>query len=348
MTWPPYLGRMASYTVVVVLAVLLVGVLAEPKLSDELKVLGDAPAKGPIVGIVGASGQYLSQEHAAGVGAVTISASWTAAEPSAGSFSDSYGPSIRSEIAAARSDGMEVVLDPGMQYAPNWVFSLPGGTRFVNQYGEAFGGSPGSGDEVPERDHRWIGAGRRKHLSGLARCPDPRRPDHRRPPGRGPLWRLRYPDPDYRGHIDSFWAYDSSTQAVSPVPGWKPGTGTPAQAADFPRRLQPGHRQLRGVDERVMEEPTSIPNVLVMLPGWGERPGVASSEVAQSPHLESPGVQRRPRLERSAPRPFRIHRTPSPTRPTSTHRPPARRRNKRTPPTSSSSLVAGTRTPARR
>jgi len=286
-TWRPYLGRIVSYIVVVSLSIVLVGVLAESKLSDELTVLGNPQAKGPILGIVGASGRYLSQEHAAGVEAVTISASWNEAEPSAGSFSDSYGRSIRSEISAARSDGMDVVLDPGMQYAPNWVFSLPGGTRFVNQYGDGFGGSPGSGDEVPNGiTDGSVRAAESTYLSWLG-AQIPRGQIIAVRQGGGPFGELRYPDPDYRGHANSFWAYDSSTQAASPVPGWKPGTGTPAQAEEF---LSAYNQALDGYGEwmnGIMEEDFHA-NVLVMLPGWGERPGVASSEVLSRLTLNLP------------------------------------------------------------
>ena len=40
---------------------------------------------------------------------------------------------------------------------------------------------------------------------------------------------------DYNGHTDSYWAYDDATQAGLPasVQGWRPGTGTVAQATTF-------------------------------------------------------------------------------------------------------------------
>ena len=41
-----------------------------------------------------------------------------------------------------------MILDPGMQYTPAWVFDLPGGTRFVNQYGDVFTGPAAGGNNV--------------------------------------------------------------------------------------------------------------------------------------------------------------------------------------------------------
>lgn len=282
----PHAGRIVVYTLEVCLSIVLVAMIGGSRLADGIKVL-DSPRSSPMVGIVGASGRYYSEEHAAGVEAVTLGVSWNDAEPTPDGFSNAYGASIRSRIAAGRAAGLKVVLDPGVQYAPNWVFSLPGGTRFVNQFGAAFGGAPGSGDEVPNgvtdgsvrnaesRYFAWLGA----------QIPGGEVIAVRQ--GGGPFGELRYPDPDFRGHTDSFWAYDASTQATSPVPGWKPGTGTPAQAREFldayNQALDSYGAWLNGQMEADFHT-----ELLVMLPGWGERPESVAPEVASRLTLNLP------------------------------------------------------------
>jgi Glycosyl hydrolases family 35 len=233
----------------------------------------------PILGVVGASGNYLAQERTAGVRAVTIGVTWARAEPRKGRYSTNYLRDVKRQIGAARAHGLSVVLDPGLQYAPNWVFALPGGTRFVNQYGQKFTGSPGSGNNVAngitDPSVRSAEAAYMARLGAqfprgqilAVRC------------GGGPLGELRYPDPEYRGHTNSYWAYDASTQADSPLRGWLPGTGTAAQATLF---LDAYNSQIdsygRWLDAHLQADFRT--DVLVMLPGWGERPGAAAREIA--------------------------------------------------------------------
>ena len=101
------------------------------------------------LGIVGASGNYYPGEVSAGVQVVTIAASWNSAEPTQGTFSTHYADQLNAKINAARAAGLDVILDPGMQYTPAWVFNLKGGTRFVNQYGDVFTGPAASGTTWP-------------------------------------------------------------------------------------------------------------------------------------------------------------------------------------------------------
>jgi hypothetical protein len=232
----------------------------------------------PILGVVGASGNYLAQERAAGVGAVTIGFSWSSAEPSPGAFSASYLQGIHDRIAAARSAGLDVVLDPGLQYPPSWVFALTGGTRFVNQYGDVFTGAPPSGNDVANAvTDAAVRAAEGSYLTWLGSQISPGEIIAVRQGG-GPLGELRYPGPDYDGHTNSYWAYDTSTQSGSSVPGWRPGTGTVAQAQEF---LDAYNAALDGYGQWLNAQlhQDFNTNELVMLPGWGERPGGAAKEV---------------------------------------------------------------------
>ena len=95
--------------------------------------------------------------------------------------------------------------------------------------------------------------------------------------GGGPLGELRYPLPDdASGHYNNgYWAYDADTQAALPaaVRGWVPGTGTPAMAKSF---LDAYNRNLDGYGEWLNGQLVGDfdTKVILLLPGWGERPGV--------------------------------------------------------------------------
>jgi hypothetical protein len=96
--------------------------------------------------------------------------------------------------------------------------------------------------------------------------------------GGGPDGELSYPGSTYKGHTDCFWAYDVNTQAVSSVPGWRPGTGTTAEASAF---LAAYNRNLNAygawLDAQLATDFHT--RQLIMLGGWGQRPGVATAEV---------------------------------------------------------------------
>ena len=234
----------------------------------------------PLLGVLGASVQHFDQERSAGVNVVTIAVGWNDAEPADGDFSASFIYALKSEMDAAKSVGLGVVLDPGLQYPPRWVFSLPGGTRFVNQYGDQFTGPETSGDNVANGvTDIAVRMAEAAYLAWLGKnIPAGSLTAVRQ--GGGPLGELRYPDADYDGHTNSYWAYDASSQAASPVPGWVPGTGTKAQAAKF---LGSYNAALDGYGRWLNGQLKTDfgTEELVMLPGWGERPGGAALEVAR-------------------------------------------------------------------
>jgi hypothetical protein len=241
---------------------------------------GRAAASAPIpLGIVGANGHYFADEETAGLQLAMIGVSWATAEPSPGKFNDSYLTSIRTDISNARADSLGVVLDPGLQYPPSWVFSLPGGTRFVNQYGDVYIQAAASGNDVANAvTNPAVRAAEATFLRALsARIPGTMLSAVRT--GGGPDGQLSYPGNTYSGHTDSFWAYDASSQAVSPVPGWTPGTGTTAQASAF---LTAYNHQINAYGRWLDTQMATDFNTrqLIMLPGWGERPGVTSTEVS--------------------------------------------------------------------
>jgi hypothetical protein len=235
------------------------------------------PSSGPLLGILGYSGTETANLVSSGVQVATIGITWSQSETAANSFDLTYIDVMKKEIRNAEAAGLSVIIDPGLQYPPSWVFGLPGGTRFVDQYGDAFTGAPASALDVAnavtdtavrqaEGSYlTWLG-------SQLASFPilGVRA-------GGGPNGELRYPDADYDGHTDCYWAYDTSSQAVSPTPGWTPGTGTTANATAF---LSAYNAQLDSYGDWLVSQLAADFNtkILLMLPGWGQRPGVATKE----------------------------------------------------------------------
>ncbi len=233
----------------------------------------------PILGLLGASTPNYGEERAEGVDSVTIQVSWNSSEPSQGTFSASYLEQVQAEMTDARAVGLAVVLDPGLQYAPAWVFGLAGGTQFVDQYGDVFTGPGPSGDDVANGvTDAAVRSAEGAYLEWLGSQISPGELTAVRGGG-GPLGELRYPDADYNGHSDAFWAYDDSTQSELPasVRGWTPGTGSVAQATTF---LTAYNQAIDGygtwLDDTL--EADFGTKVLLMLPGWGERPGGAATE----------------------------------------------------------------------
>jgi hypothetical protein len=229
--------------------------------------------------MIGATSPYFAKEWAEGVRFITLSVTWSEAEPSQGVFNSNYVASVQRAIVTARTVGFGVILDPGLQYTPSWVFKLPGGTRFVDQYGDVYSGPAASGNNVANAVTdmsaraaeavylHWLGNELPKNeLEGVR-------------VGGGPLGELRYPSGSYNGHTDCFWAYDASSRAASPVPGWVPRTGTTTEAASF---LAAYNEHLNSFGEWLdgQAEKDFRTTELVMLPGWGERPGVAAKEIA--------------------------------------------------------------------
>jgi len=263
---------------------------APPTTSTSGAASAKAPSpatSGPILGVLGASGSLFAQERAAGIDAVTISVGWSDAEPSPGSFSTSFVASVQNEIATARSAGLSVVLDPGLQYPPAWVFSLPGGTRFVDQYGDVFTGSEDSGDNVANAvTDPAVREAEGSYLAWLGSQIQPGEILAVREGGE-PLGELSYPGNEYDGNTNCYWAFDTSSQSVSPVPGWAPGTGTTAQAQAFLDAYN-GALDSYGLWLNGTLGTDFGTKILVLLPGWGERPGAEASQVASLLTLNMP------------------------------------------------------------
>ena len=277
--------RRTSVGLIALMAIVGLSIAGGTVWGDAGKAVQPQWPKRTLVGVLEASPGYFATERRNGIGVVTLSVLWAKVEPRNGRFSDAYAARVNGEIADARRHGLEVSLDLGLQYAPGWVFSLPGGTRFVDQYHQSFGGSAASGNNVANgvtdpavraaqaRYLRWVGGhiGRGLVLSVRE--------------GGGPFGELRYPDAAYRGHTDCWWAFDASSQKTVAL-RQRPGRGTAASARRFLTAYNADlDRYGLWLDGQVAADFTA--KRLLLLPGWGQRPGtagaVASSRLTRSP-----------------------------------------------------------------
>ena len=234
-------------------------------------------ATAPILGLLQATVPNFAQERADGIQSVTIGAVWSLAQSTSGStFSSTYAGQLRAEIGSARSAGLSVVLDPGLQYPPSWAFYLNSQTHFVNQYGDVYsaGGSSGN-NAINAITDTAVRAAEGTYLSWLGSVLTPGTIIAVRQGG-GPLGELHYPLASYNGHTDSYWAYDAATQAALPpsVQNWQPGTGTVAQATTF---LNAYNQNLNNYSIWLNGQLYADFGVkeLIMMPGWGERPNIS-------------------------------------------------------------------------
>jgi hypothetical protein len=241
--------------------------------------VGSSPALGPptLVGLLQTDGPQYQEAVTDGVGAVTLTIGWNDAEPNPNQFSAAYLGGIDSEINSARDSGLDVILDVGIQYPPSWILALNSASRFVDQYGDVFSGTPSSGNDVANTITdpavrlalasylEWLGSQLPLNNVYAIRV------------GGGPDGELRYPSAEFNGHTDCFWAYDVDTQTGSPVPGWTPGSGTIADASAFLAYYDQNLTDYESWLTAQIGSDFGGLTQLLMLPGWGERPG----EVAQ-------------------------------------------------------------------
>jgi len=230
-------------------------------------------ASGPLLGAIEPSldDATLASD---GFAAIIIPAIWSNIEPTEGNFSLTAINAVQAQINTALAAGLSVSLDIGVQYAPSWVFSIGGGTYFTDQFSDQFTGSAYSGNYVPNAvtDNNvrsamavylsYLGA----NLTGYSSVRL----------GGGPDNELRYPGGTYSTHTNAYWFYDSSSQAELPADarGWIPGTGTVQQATEF---INTYNAALVNYGQWLITQGstdfTSGTKLILLLPGWGERPG---------------------------------------------------------------------------
>jgi hypothetical protein len=233
----------------------------------------------PVFGLLQVTREQTSGLLERGVSAVTLSVAWDRAEPERGRMDADYLDEVRERHRAARKSGLLVVLIPGLQYPPAWVFELSDSTRFVDQHGSRWFGE--TGDDIA--DGVFDDLVRQAQEDYLRRLGEELSSSELAAVRVGGLGRgeLRYPVVHRDGTRDTLWCYSRAAQAACPVPGVRPGEGRISELrslvdwylgslADYGRWQLDTLREAFGPG----------PRLLVLLPSWGLRPGEVERAVA--------------------------------------------------------------------
>ncbi len=193
--------------------------------------VSSAPTTRYLFGVINDEGLHYDDEWARGVRATTFELQWKLYEPQPGVYDQTYIQFMQQSLAQLKAKGWYVQLVPGYQYVPDWVFQQHPDFYYVNQYGERYDPDP-----VTQGSFRVINAPfnpqARALIAGYIQRIftdfNPADFDSVRVGGvvQG---ELRYPPPDWNGHTNSYWAFDTHAQnpVESGIPaavvGWRPG-----------------------------------------------------------------------------------------------------------------------------
>jgi hypothetical protein len=177
-------------------------------------------------GVLGATCEpaRLAELREAGVSVVELPLAWDRLQPDPGVIDEGYTARTRDLIRACADGGMQVVLSPGLQYAPEWVRDLPGGAPQGSAGGEAEGidlvFSAAVRDAAGDYLAQLASDGGLDDVSAVR-------------VGTTSTGELGYPGPTAGGNTREYWASGPTAQsgeglaeglAPSPLPGWVPGS----------------------------------------------------------------------------------------------------------------------------
>jgi hypothetical protein len=230
--------------------------------------------QGPWFGVLQVTAATADRLSGTGLTRAVISLDWSQYQPTSGHTNTAYVTRAAALVARLRAEGVGAVLDAGLQHPPDWVFGLPGATRFRNQYGVPWTGSGADGTAVANAVFdSSVRAAEGAYLRRIATDL-----------GGGTFaairvgglltGELRYPPADDgAGHHDSIWFFDSGSRALAPVTGWQPGKGS---RTDIARSVHAYLSALTGYERWLLTTTAAaFPSgqLQILFPGWGLRPG---------------------------------------------------------------------------
>ncbi|HZG67453.1 MAG TPA: hypothetical protein VEZ12_11965 [Herpetosiphonaceae bacterium] len=231
--------------------------------------------------LIGNTGQHLEEERAAGVGAKVWSLSWREYFPEDGVVDRSYLQHKHAELTALRQEGFAVILSLGFHDTPRWVHSAGDNTYYVNQYGDRYNSEEGAADRsdanlVFNRTLRPLVAAYVRQVFAefggdfaAVRL------------GGGRFGELTYPSAEYNGKENSYWAFDASALAQSPVPEWRPGDPSPnGEAGRFLSWYHSALTEFQTWQITMLREHYDGA-IMLLYPSWGIRPGDVERAIAQ-------------------------------------------------------------------
>jgi hypothetical protein len=182
-------------------------------------------------GVLQSTVERAPQMNAASIELAHVGVPWRRFEPRAGQVDAAYVAEVKTRINALRAAGQKILLDVGIQYAPDWISEISH-SRYKNQYGEEFiDDSPG----MRAPNAVWNQAVRDKIEQHYARVFQELGTDfHQVRLGGGWYGELHFPKSKVGERTNLYWGFDDIAQGrapglpagmkPAPKPGWKPGT----------------------------------------------------------------------------------------------------------------------------
>lgn len=191
-------------------------------------------AQGIAVGALQTTAEHAADSHAAGLRLAVLDLSWESFEPKPGERNPAYLEKVRAKLQALRDAGLQVIIEPGVQYPPAWLFEIPN-SRYVNQFYAEYK-STESGKNVANSVFNQSVRARQAEYYRLI-FEELGTEFYAFRVGGGWYNELSYPEHRYGGQENCYWAYDFIAQGEvdglppgipkCPVPGWKPGENSP-------------------------------------------------------------------------------------------------------------------------
>ena len=241
-----------------------------------------------LFGVIGNDGVHLQEEQEAGVRAKVVEFSWREFYPSEGEKDRAYIDSKKEELAELRGAGFEIILSLGYHDTPPWVHENYQDTYYVNQQGEEWTGDTFLSDGTPidNGDANLVFNGELRSLVGsylrdvFSEFGDD---FYAVRLGGGRYGELTYPQADFGGESNLYWAYDTNAQRSAREAGisdWRPGDSSPdGEAGAFLEWYLDYLTKYQDWQISALRE-SYDGRIMMLYPSWGIRPGQVEEAVA--------------------------------------------------------------------
>jgi hypothetical protein len=231
----------------------------------------------PLVGVLVPSAAHARANRAAGIDTVVLSARWESLQPRRdGALDPVEVDRLRAAYREFREAGLRVILSPGLQYPPGWVFEVDPDTRFVDQFGRAWHGGPGE-DVADAVWNPHVRAAQHEYLGRLGAAVHDLVFEAVRAGGLLD-GELRLPDGGVSGR--SMWGFGTWAARANPAAGWLPGQPGRDRAAVFIRWYLDSLVGYQGFIVAEIQRAFPDAPIHVLYPNVGLRPGQVEEAVA--------------------------------------------------------------------
>lgn len=230
----------------------------------------------------GTAGSTASDLRSNGVTTAVVKVLWNRAQPAPSlTLEPTYIAGLRKQISQYQAAGLDITLDLGLQYPPNWALALPG-ARFVDQYGHVFNAPVASGEMAVDAIYNpRAQLAESVYIHLVAAALGSKTFQFVRVGGLL-TGELRMPTNTDGGRKNSWWAFSPTFQASSPVRGYRPGISRESPAADSAFLSYYLNGLVSYQQFLVSAVATSFSGDLeVLYPSFGVRPGDVQAALAK-------------------------------------------------------------------